>query len=129
MIEASQFALEVMTVLSPYLVEAGKGGAGKAGEAMFTQVAKLWGAVKDKLTLAGRGAELEKLEKDPSPKRQAALEVALTDFLEANPQAITDLQPLLRAAKISSTTVTQTMNSFGDNNMNVQVNGSGNVIG
>lgn len=129
MIEVSQFASEVMVVLSPYLVEAGKKAAGKAGEAAFAQTAKLWGAVKGKLASAGRGAELEKLENDPSPKRQAALEIALSDFLEANPQAVADLLPLLRDAKTASATVTQTLNSSGDNNINVQVNGSGNVIG
>lgn len=129
MVEAGQFAAEVMTVLSPYLAEAGKKAAGKAGEAAWGQAAKLWGAVKDKLVATGRAAELEKLEADPSPKRQMALEVALADFLEANPRAIEDLRPLLAGAKTTTTVVTQTLNSLGDNAINVQVSGNGNVVG
>lgn len=124
-----QVASEMMLVLSPYLVEAGKKAAGKAGEAGFAQAARLWAAVRGKLDCQGRGKELERLENDPSPERQAALKIALADFLADTPQALPELMALLQAAKAAQPTVTQTLHSVGDHNTIVQISGHGNKIG
>ena len=122
-------AAQVVETASPYLVEAGKKAAGKAGEAAFAQTVKLWDGVKGLLTTKGKGQEIAKFEADPAnTDRQTVVRMALTDLLEAEPAQVAPIQALLAAAETERVAVEQKLISIGDHNKNVQITGNGNSV-
>jgi len=74
-------ATVTVAAVSPYLVEAAKGAAGKVGEAAYAGSAKLLKFLKSKLRGADEKA-LSRVEHEPeNADYQAALRVALRDGL------------------------------------------------
>ncbi len=105
----------------PYLTDLGKeaaksvaGGAGKA----------VWEWVRSKLTSPAGKEAVDDLEKQSGKATNRMLaEAALSKFLEANPNALSDLAKLLEEAGTLS--AAQTANIAGDNNISNQAAGSG----
>lgn len=123
---AAEVAAATVTVLSPYLTEAGKEAAKAAGKEVASQGFKLLGWLRDKLT--GRGAEaLAELEQAPADAdNQGDVRKQVTKLLTENPGLLDELRALLADAAKSGDSLTQTVT--GDNNKVAQVAGAGNSV-
>lgn len=109
--------MAAMTVgaLSPYLVEAAKGAAGKVGEAAYEGGARLCKFLKAKL---GGGDEkaLTRLELDPEDAdNQAALRIVLKESLQQDAAFRNGLEALLKA--LPKNAASQSANVAGDANV------------
>ncbi|AWB07515.1 hypothetical protein A6A40_21060 (plasmid) [Azospirillum humicireducens] len=126
LVTAAEVAAATVTVLSPYLSEAGKEAAKSVGKEVAGQGFKLLGWLRDKLT--GRGAEaLTALEEKPEREtRKEALTIQLREVLEDNPALLDELRALLTEETPQGHSLIQTVN--GDNNKVAQVSGSGNSV-
>jgi len=115
-------AAGAVAVLSPYLAEAGKTLAGKAGEAAWQQGEKLWTLVRGKLARPEQQAALAELEAHPAdPDVQGAARVQLRKALAEDAGLASALAELLAAMP---KTVEQTMSVVGHGNTPVQAVGS-----
>ena len=114
-------AAAAVNALSPYLLEAAKGAAGRASEDAYAGVKKLLGWLKQKLTSEGRKA-LELVEADPAnTDKQAALRVTLSEVLEADSNLFRELTSLLKSVPRPSSN--QHMTQIGDANTGAQAAG------
>ncbi len=103
MIEA--IAGGAIAVLAPYLVEAGKGFANKAGAKLSEKASKIYQVIKDRFT-GDEDAEqaLSLTERRPDSKpRQAALQEVLIEKLRSDPDFATTLKRLVEEAKAADT--------------------------
>lgn len=114
----------VLNVVGPYLIEAGKGAAGKIGEASVEIAGKLIAHLREKLT--GRAKDsLDMLEVEPdNPKRIAAFQTDLEDVLKAQPALEQQLREILPPSVLDATVMNQTVSGAGAKA--VQIKGSGN---
>jgi hypothetical protein len=102
MVEPATLAVGAVAALVPYLAEAGKGMATKAGEAVWQGCEKLWSLLKSTLTKPEQQSALEDLCQHPENKNvqgaatwqvekalmaDAAFAQALADVLESLPES------------------------------------------
>jgi hypothetical protein len=90
-------------LLAPYMVEAGKGAAKKAGEQGLQKVEDLLGAIRGKLSrtddLFGQQA-MARLEAKPTdPGRQQTLAQVLDEAAEVDPAFRQELERLIKSAQ------------------------------
>lgn len=129
MIDPALVATAVVTVLSPYFVEAAKAGAKKIGEATVGGAGKLYQTLKKRLTGPAEEKALAKLEAEPErPDAQAALRLFLEERLAAEPDLLAEVARLVEEVR-PGVSIQQTANITGDRNTNVQIAGSGNRVG
>lgn len=129
MIDPATLATAVVAVLSPYLVEAVKSGAGKIGEAAVEGAGKLYQTLKKRLAGSTEEKALVKLEAAPEkPDAQAALRLFLEERLAADPALVSELAGLVEEAR-PGVSIQQIANVTGHGNSNIQVSGSGNQVG
>jgi hypothetical protein len=113
-------AAATVAALSPYLVEAVKGAAGKVGEAAYESGAKLLRFLKGKLSGGDEQKALSRLEQEPEDAdNQAALRVVLKESLKGNATFRDDLEALLKA--LPKNAVSQSATVVGDSNVVNQV--------
>ncbi len=100
MIDALAAAANAVALVTPALIEIGKGAAGKVGE---TAAGKLLGWLRGKTT--GRAAQaLDDLQADPaSPGYQAVLREQLGKLLQQQPGLLDELRALLPAQPAGDT--------------------------
>ncbi|MDY6874948.1 MAG: hypothetical protein SWK90_01910 [Chloroflexota bacterium] len=110
--DPATLAATAVTLLSPYLAEAGKTAAKKIGESVGDAVPKLYQAIKSRFAQQPAAAEaLADLEKTPTDKdTQAAARVQLKKILTEDASFAEQLGQLLEAAQSAgdSTVVTVT---------------------
>jgi hypothetical protein len=100
MIDPATLAAAVVTLLSPYLVEAAKAGAKKIGEATVGGAGKLYQTLKTRLTGPVEEKALAKLEAAPEkPDAQAALRLFLEERLAADPDLRAELARLVEEVR------------------------------
>ena len=129
MIDPATLAPAVVAVLSTYLVEAAKAGAGKIGEAAVEGAGKLYQTLKMRLTGPAEEKALVKLEAAPEkPDAQAALRLFLEERLATDPDLVAELSGLVEQAR-PGVSLQQIANITGDGNSNIQISGSGNRVG
>ncbi|MGF7178291.1 hypothetical protein [Azospirillum doebereinerae] len=126
LVTAAEVAAATVSVLSPYLTEAGKEVAKAAGKEAASQGFKVLGWLRDKLTGTATGTLAALEEKPENQNRQGAFKFQLADFLEENPALLDELRKLLAEAAPGIHGVSQTVK--GDNNNVGQVVGSGSTI-
>lgn len=129
MIDPAFLASAVVTLLSPYLVEAAKAGAKTVGEATVGGVGKLYQTLKKRLTGPAEEKALTRLEAEPGkPDAQAALRLFLGERLAVAPDFLAELSRLVEEVRPEILSQ-QTASITGDGNTNIQIAGSGNRIG
>lgn len=121
-----QLVTAIMTLLSPYFVEAVKAGAGKIGEASVEGVGKLYTALSRRFSRAGAAKEsLERLKETPQvPEVQTEFREALEQRLAEDPELRAELVGL-----VEFLSQRQTAQVTGDGNTTIQISGSGNQLG
>jgi len=113
-----------VTALSPYLIEAAKGAGGKAGEAAYEGVGKLFRFLKDKLSGSDEQKALRRVEEHPEDAdNQAALRVVLKETLQRDQGFCGELEALLKS--LPKTAPSQSANVMGNENVVTQAAGSG----
>lgn len=128
MTDPATLATAVVTVLSPYLIEAAKAGAEKIGEAAVGGAGKLYQTLKKRLTKPTEEEALVQLEAAPEePDAQAALRLFLKKRLASDPDLVAELTGLVEQAR-PGVSIQQIANITGDGNTNVQISGSGNQV-
>ena len=116
--DPATMATLTVAAVSPYLVEVAKGAAGKVGEAAYEGSAKLWKFLKSKLR-GGDEKALARIEGEPgNADNQAALRVALKEWVEREPTFRDELAALLNA--LPKPTAGQSASIVGDDNVVVQ---------
>lgn len=121
-----QLTAAVVALLSPYLTEAAKAGAGKAGEMAVEGVGKLYTALARRFS-KNRAAEeaLERLEKTPElPGAQAAFRSALEQRIAEDQELRAELVGLVERLAPG-----QTARVTGDRNLTIQISGNQNQVG
>lgn len=125
--DPTSLAAAAVTAVVPYLVDAGKGLAGKAGEDAWEQGKKLWTLLRQKLSGTAQSGALDDLSAQPGDDDlQAVARVQLRKALaadEAFAQALAALLPVVQSD------TRQAMQVTGDNNTSLQAVGSTVTIG
>lgn len=127
LVTAAEIAATAVTVLSPYLTEAGKEAAKTAGKEAVLHGGKLLGWLRG--TMTGRGAEaLAELEQAPTdPDNQGDVRKQLTKLLTETPALADELRALLAETAPAGDALTQTVT--GNSNKVVAIgSGHGNTI-
>jgi hypothetical protein len=121
MLDPVSLATAAVTMLSPYLLEAGKGAAGKIGEDAYEGGKKLVAWLRGKISHDDTKA-LDRLAADPAnADKQAALRVSLSEFL-ADKQALqNELAALLQS--MPKFAASQNINQIGNGNVGAQAAG------
>jgi hypothetical protein len=116
MMDPATMAAATVTALSPYLIEAAKGTAGRVGEAAYEGGAKLLEFLRRKLTGGDGQKALSRFERDPvDADNEAALRVVLKELLQRGAAFQDQLEALLKALPKSATN--QSANVIGDSNV------------
>jgi hypothetical protein len=120
--ELAAMAASTIAACVPYLDEAARKAAGKAGEAV---AGALWGKVRGALAGAGEGKAVERLEARPAdPDCQGAVRAALAELLENDPALAEELRMLLPPPPaVASTIIVQ-----GGGNKTSQISGNHNRV-
>ena len=127
--DPSEIGTTVVSFLSPYFVEAGKEAAKKVGGAVGEQGLKLSEWIKTKMTTPSVSAAVAELEKSPEDTdSQALLQIALKKELAANAALRDELIALLKDIAPEAPAIHQEATQTGNDNINVQVVGSGNTV-
>jgi hypothetical protein len=123
--EVAMAAETAVTLILPFLTEAGKSAAKKIGEESASAGLGVLGWMREKL--AGRAKEaLADLETKPeSTDNQADLRKQLTSLLEREPALLAELRALLPAAATNSESLSQNVGSGGKGALN---KGDNNII-
>lgn len=129
---AALAALAVQLV-TPYVQDAVKAGAGEAGKAIArasgTGAAALWQKLRARLSERGNEKAVARFEAEPGDaKRQGALELEIADALDADPALRTDVERLVKALGPGATVAQQHQTVSGQGAVGAQVAGSGNSI-
>ncbi len=113
--DPTTLAATAVTLLSPYLAEAGKTAAKKIGESVGDAVPKLYQAIKSRFAKKPTAAEaLADLEKTPTDEDlQAAVRVQLKKVLAEDTPFAEQLQRLLDAAQPTSGSTVVTVTGSG----------------
>ena len=93
-----ELAAAAVTVLTPYLVEAGHEAAKTVGKDASEAAGKLLGWLREKLTPRGKEALAELEHKPTAASNQDDVRVQLTKLLEQEPGLTGELRSLLEAA-------------------------------
>ncbi|MGF6528044.1 hypothetical protein [Variovorax sp. PvP013] len=118
-------ATSTVSVLAPLLQKAIDKGAEKIGDSAAKM---LFDKLNDRLRHRGAKEALEDLAQQPSDvAAQGALNMQLRKALEADVELAAFLKQWGEEAG-SKTDVTQTANTYGDNNKTVQITGSSNSV-
>lgn len=96
LVAAAEVAAGAVSVLSPYLTEAGKEAAKAAGKELAGQGFKLLGWLRGKLTGPAADALTALEEKPERESRQGVLKLQLGEFLEDNPALLDELRAMLK---------------------------------
>jgi hypothetical protein len=122
-------AAAIVLYLTPYLVEAGKGAAKKVGETAAERVVKLYDTLKAKLTHPFVREALADLAKTPTDAdAQATFRVQLKKALAADPHICDEFSVLVETLDRETGGVRQNIMIAGDDNIGIQVGGSGNTV-
>jgi hypothetical protein len=114
--DPSAMAAATVAALSPYLIEAAKGAAGRVGEAAYESGAKLMRFLKSKLSGGDKQNALSRLEQEPEDAdNQAVLRVVLKESLRQDATFRDELEALLKA--LPTNAGGQSANVAGDSNV------------
>ena len=129
MLSLDAIAAAIVLYLTPYLAEAGKGAAKKVGETAAEKVVKLYDTLKAKLTHPFAREALTDLAKTPADAdTQATFRVQLKKALAGDSQLRDKLGALVETLDRETGGVRQHMAITGDDNVGIQVEGSGNTV-
>jgi hypothetical protein len=129
MLGLDMIAAAVVAYLTPYLAEAGKGAAKKVGETVAERGVQLYDTLKAKLTHPFAREALADLEKTPADAdTQATFRAQLKKVLAMDPQLRDELGTLVEEFNRETGGVRQNMAITGDDNVGIQVEGSGNTV-
>ena len=130
MIGLNELATATVTCLAPYLAESGKEAAKKFGGAVADRVWNLYQTLKTKLTSPAASEYLADFEKTPEDSdAQARLQLRLKKLLAEDSQLREELAALLQEIDSETGGVRQTATTIGDENVTIQIAGSGNTVG
>ena len=125
---ATALASAAVTLVTPYLAEAAKAGAKKAGEAAAAGVGALWSTLRTRLTSAGATTKVEKLEAAPEdPKRRTILAGELEELFEADPTFRAEIAKLVEELGGGSAVGEQRLQQVGRDNIGVQAVGDNKI--
>jgi len=108
-----ELAAAAVTLLSPYLMEAGKEAAKTLGKETAGASVKLLGWMREKLTGRAKEALTELEEKPDSQLNQDDLRTQLAKLLEKQPDLLPQLQELLSEAQTQGDVMTQNVGAGG----------------
>ena len=108
-----ELAAAAVTLLSPYLMEAGKEAAKTLGKETAGASVKLLGWMREKLTGRAKEALTELEEKPDSQLNQGDLRTQLAKLLEKQPDLLPQLQELLSEAQTQGDVMTQNVGAGG----------------
>lgn len=122
-----------LQLLSPYLAEAAKGGAGEMGKGMTSALgsaaAKLLGEIRARLAGSRERPALDRYEAAPNDAaRRGALEYALEHALDADPDWRKTVEGLIDRLQTEVNSSVQTMHIEGSGNVTSQLSGAGNHV-
>jgi hypothetical protein len=125
MFDPNQLANLAVLALSPYLIEAAKGAAGKAGEEAYESSKKLLSTLRNKLFKRDTKV-LARLEADPTnPENLAEVRISLANILKNEPSFQEELEALLQATHALDGS--QKLFQSGNGNIGVQTAGKNNT--
>jgi hypothetical protein len=128
-------AAGAIAVLGPYLAEAGKGFAKKAGESLAEKAGSLYGIIKAKFTGDSDAEQaLAVFKSKQSPGRVLTLKEVLTEKMNDDPDFAAAVNKLVEEAKRSDT---RNVIVFGDRNIATSgdvtestfITGDNNIVG
>jgi hypothetical protein len=123
MFNPDQLVETALIMLSPYLAEAAKGAASKAGEEAYEGGKKLLSLLRK--IFKDHPKALEQVQSDPAnPESLAALRISLSEMLAADPSLQQELGALLQ--EITPLDGSQNLAQNGNENVAVQTAGSNN---
>lgn len=123
MIDVLMAAGSAVALVTPALIEIGKGGAERLGDA---GAGKLLAWLREKMTGRAREAMAD-LEQDPaSPDNQADFRKQLVKLLKEDPELLKELQSLLPPPAAAGDTMKQHVEGAGAKG--TQIKGSGNSV-
>ena len=125
---ATALAGAAVALVAPYVAEAAKAGAKKAGEAAASGVGALWTKLRARLVGAGAAAKVEKLEAAPDdPKRQTILAGELEELFEQDAAWRAEIAELVAELGGGATVAEQRMTQVGSDNVGVQAAGQNTI--
>lgn len=125
MFDPYQLANLAVLALSPYLIEAAKGVAGKAGEEAYEGSKKLLSALRDTIFKSDKKA-LARLEADPTnPENLTEVRISLANILRNEPSLQEELEALLQS--MHALDGSQNLFQSGNGNIGVQTAGKNNT--
>jgi hypothetical protein len=119
-----ELAAAAVAALLPYLTEAGKEAAKTIGKETAEAGMKLLVWMREKLTGQGKNAFDDLVARPSSEDNQADLRKQLAKLLEAQPQLVSELSPLVSQAQIAGDVLNQIIGAGGKGILN---KGSGNT--
>jgi hypothetical protein len=129
MLSLDAIAAAIVLYLTPYLAEVGKGAAKKVGETAGEKVVKLYDTLKAKLTHPFAREALANLAKAPTDAdTQATFRTQLKKVLADDSQLRDELGALVETLDRETGGVRQHITMTGDDNVGIQVAGSGNTV-
>jgi len=120
-----ELAAAAVSVLAPYLTEAGKEAAKTVGKETTEGGIKLLGWMRDKLSGGAKQALSDLEEKPESQLNQDDLRTQLAKLLEKEPDLVPQLQELLSGAKSQGDVMSQTV---GEGGKASQIKGNHNTV-
>lgn len=125
-VSAAALASAAVAILSPYLAELAKSGAGKLGEVTAGGVGKLWARLAARLTGSGAEAAEDARQHPDDPDAQAALRLQLRKAFEADPDFRAEVAALVAETGSAAPDVRQSATLIGDGTQ-IQTSGDGNT--
>ena len=119
-----ELAAAAVSLLSPYLADAGKEAAKTAGKEAAGAGIKLLGWLRERLAGRGKEALVELEEKPDAQDNQADLRKQLAKLLEEQPELIPQLQALLSEAQTQIPSIHQNVGAGGQG---IQIHGNQNT--
>ena len=110
---STELAAAAVTLLAPYLVEAGKEAAKTVGKETTEGGFKLLGWMREKLTGRGKEALQELEEKPDSQLNQDDLRTQLAKLLEKQPELVPQLRALVEEGRTPGEGMSQTVGAGG----------------
>jgi len=108
-----ELAAAAVTLLAPYLTEAGKEAAKTVGKETAEGGFKLLGWMREKLTGRAKEALQELEEKPDSQLNQDDLRTQLAKLLERQPELVPDLRALVEGARTPGEVMNQNVGAGG----------------
>jgi hypothetical protein len=120
-----ELAAAAVSLLTPYLAEAGKEAAKTVGKETAGAGIKLLGWMREKLADRAKEALIELEEKPDSQLNQDDLRTQIAKLLEKQPELVPQLQELLSEAKPVGDVMSQTV---GEGGKASQIKGDQNTV-